>query len=50
MHCLDYLTAPHMIGIPDVLELNIHFLIGEAVFVVSRRPSTEFARPMDAAA
>lgn len=33
-HGLDYVTAPHMLAIPEVRELNIgHFLIGEAVFV-----------------
>ncbi|HZV84138.1 MAG TPA: pyridoxine 5'-phosphate synthase [Brevundimonas sp.] len=33
-HGLDYVTAGHMLGIPEVRELNIgHFLIGEAVFV-----------------
>jgi len=32
-HGLDYVTAPHMLAIPEVRELNIgHFLIGEAVF------------------
>lgn len=33
-HGLDYGTAPDMLAIPEVRELNIgHFLIGEAVFV-----------------
>lgn len=33
-HGLDYVTAAHMMAIPEVRELNIgHFLIGEAVFV-----------------
>lgn len=33
-HGLDYVTAGHMMAIPEVRELNIgHFLIGEAVFV-----------------
>jgi len=32
-HGLDYATAPDMLAIPEVRELNIgHFLIGEAVF------------------
>ena len=32
-HGLDYVTAPHMLAIAEVRELNIgHFLIGEAVF------------------
>jgi len=32
-HGLDYVTAPDMLAIPEVRELNIgHFLIGEAVF------------------
>lgn len=33
-HGLDFVTAPHMLAIPEVRELNIgHFLVGEAVFV-----------------
>jgi pyridoxine 5-phosphate synthase len=33
-HGLDYVTAAHMLAIPEIRELNIgHFLIGEAVFV-----------------
>lgn len=32
-HGLDYATAPDMLAIPEVRELNIgHFLIGEAIF------------------
>ena len=32
-HGLDYVTAPHMLAIAEVRELNIgHFLVGEAVF------------------
>lgn len=33
-HGLDYVTAGHMLAIPEIRELNIgHFLIGEAVFI-----------------
>ncbi len=33
-HGLDYETAPRMLAIPEIRELNIgHFLIGESIFV-----------------
>ena len=50
-HGLDYLTAPHMLAIPEVRELNIgHFLIGEAVFVGLASAIHRMRAAMDAVA
>ena len=50
-HGLDYVTAPDMLAIPEVRELNIgHFLIGEAVFVGLATAIARMRAAMDAAA
>ena len=49
-HGLDYDTAPRMLKIPQVRELNIgHFLIGEAVFVGLDAAIRRMRAAMDAA-
>jgi pyridoxine 5-phosphate synthase len=50
-HGLDYVTAGHMMAIPEVRELNIgHFLIGEAVFVGLTQAIHRMRASMDASA
>ncbi|HWQ87825.1 pyridoxine 5'-phosphate synthase [Brevundimonas sp.] len=50
-HGLDYVTAAHMLAIPEIRELNIgHFLIGEAVFVGLTPAIHRMRAAMDAAA
>lgn len=49
-HGLDYVTAPHMLAISEIRELNIgHFLIGEAVFVGLTPAIHRMRAAMDAA-
>lgn len=49
-HGLDYLTAAHMMAIPELRELNIgHFLIGEALFVGLTHAIHRMREAMDAA-
>jgi pyridoxine 5-phosphate synthase len=49
-HGLDYVTAAHMLAIPEIRELNIgHFLIGEAVFVGLTPAIHRMRAAMDAA-
>ena len=50
-HGLDYDTAPRMLAIPEVRELNIgHFLIGESIFVGLDAAIRRMRAAMDAAA
>ena len=49
-HGLDYDTAPRMLAIPEVRELNIgHFLIGESIFVGLDSAIRRMRAAMDAA-
>jgi len=49
-HGLDYVTAPHMLAIAEIRELNIgHFLIGQAVFVGLTPAIHRMRAAMDAA-
>ena len=50
-HGLDYGTAPRMLAIPEIRELNIgHFLIGESIFVGLDAAIRRMRAVMDAAA
>ncbi|QYF88012.1 pyridoxine 5'-phosphate synthase [Brevundimonas sp. PAMC22021] len=50
-HGLDYDTAPRMLAIPEVRELNIgHFLIGESIFIGLDAAIRRMRAAMDAAA
>ena len=49
-HGLDYDTAPRMLAIPEIRELNIgHFLIGESIFVGLDAAIRRMRAAMDAA-
>ena len=49
-HGLDYDTAPRMLAIPEVRELNIgHFLIGESIFIGLDAAIRRMRAAMDAA-
>ncbi len=49
-HGLDYGTAPRMLAIPEIRELNIgHFLIGESIFVGLDAAIRRMRAAMDAA-
>lgn len=50
-HGLDYGTAPRMLAIPEIRELNIgHFLIGESIFIGLDAAIRRMRAVMDAAA
>ena len=50
-HGLDYGTAPRMLAIPEIRELNIgHFLVGESIFVGLDAATRRMRAVMDAAA
>ncbi len=50
-HGLDYGTAPRMLAIPEIRELNIgHFLVGESIFVGLDAAIRRMRAVMDAAA
>ena len=49
-HGLDYDTAPRMLAIPEIRELNIgHFLIGESIFIGLDAAIRRMRAAMDAA-
>ena len=49
-HGLDYDTAPRLLAIPEVRELNIgHFLIGESIFIGIDAAIRRMRAAMDAA-
>ena len=48
--CTSYETAPRMLAIPEVRELNIgHFLIGESIFIGLDAAIRRMRAAMDAA-